>query len=189
MIIISAYQCHIVANNKQIGKKVVEFAQESLLPVIFNSSQFFQTPWNASMLGVFTAGYCLLMATVSAASESYGAVFVFGTLAIICLLITLVSCVENWNPLSWVSIFILLLLVLAFYIVAFGFVRESPEITSVSFALSLVVTFYLLIDTSSVMTRPNLQLESDEVVFAVLTLHLDGLIIISKEVATKCYCI
>ncbi|XP_022705317.1 uncharacterized protein LOC111269760 isoform X3 [Varroa jacobsoni] len=59
-----------------------------------------QTPWNASMLGVFTAGYCLLMATVSAASESYGAVFVFGTLAIICLLITLVSCVENWNPLK-----------------------------------------------------------------------------------------
>ncbi|OQR80270.1 protein lifeguard 2-like [Tropilaelaps mercedesae] len=59
-----------------------------------------RVPWNAPMLGVFTVGYCLLMATISAASESYGAVFVFGTLAALCLLIALISCVKEWNPLS-----------------------------------------------------------------------------------------
>lgn len=86
---------------------------------------------------------------------------------------------------DWLSVIILLLVVVVFYIFALLFIKESPEIKCISLALSVVIILYLLIDTHLIMSRQSLKLESNEIVFAVLTLHLDGLTLLADEL-TNC---
>lgn len=59
-----------------------------------------KVPWNLGALAVFTLAWILVIPTVTAASESYGAIFVFGTLTVVALFISLVSCLDRWNALS-----------------------------------------------------------------------------------------
>ncbi|XP_003738306.1 protein lifeguard 2-like [Galendromus occidentalis] len=145
-----------------------------------------KVPWNLGALAVFTLAWILVIPTVTAASESYGAIFVFGTLTVAALFISLVSCVERWNALSWTSVLVIMVSVIGSHLVLYRYSKESPELVSVSLGLCVLSILYLLADSVSIMGRSNLKLEDDEYVFGAMTLYLDLLVRTTDWISGRC---